>query len=768
MRKKLNLIGISILIAFFCLGAQSLYAQEYQWTFMVYMTADNDSDTARADFFELSEVGSGDSVTIVAIVGNTDTQTAKYGIVNKDDDFLIEWGEIIGEIDMGDTQTLVDFIEWATNGETGYPASNYALILWNASELYDSENEVLSVKELRESLEYLYSQEIIPGINLIGFDTDLMGMLETAYEIKNYADVMVASEKNQPLGTWPYDTILQDLTDTPLMTPFEFGYAIVTRYGESYEADNTLSAVRLQEQEEERFTVERGTIEEINAGGVDVTGGVEDVANAVSQFAQIVLEEEHDDWDKIFLAQQRAGWYLPSSNHDLKSFMQGVVDYAESDAIISAALDVIDAFDNCLIANYSSCPEKDNGLSIYFPMWAYESVDEDYNETNLQFLYDDIEENYTQYWDDFLLEYVDTELVPNHSGEWTYSRTVSGGTTASSYVMISSPVLPGGLDDMDPLAILKDDLGDYNRDIWRLFRWNSMLNPADYEEYPFPKSVVEEEDLEDLFLGSSYVIPGKGYWLISRNTVNIDVTGMLWPTNMPYFIFLRPGWNQIGTPFDFDIDFDTVWVFGFEGGEKGEETQTRTSIDEGYIIDLPYTFDATSDENTLTSRTLWRYANGNYAGSPVMIPGEGYWIYNKKDSNWIVFLLVNPIRSTIYDIYRDSLERTLTIWGKFNEQTPPPPPGGMDPESEDEGSSGGGSGCFIATACFGSPMAGEVNILRNFRDEYLLSNPIGQFFVSTYYRYSPKVADFIAKHNFLKTAVRAGLYPIVKACPHTN
>jgi len=73
------------------------------------------------------------------------------------------------------------------------------------------------------------------------------------------------------------------------------------------------------------------------------------------------------------------------------------------------------------------------------------------------------------------------------------------------------------------------------------------------------------------------------------------------------------------------------------------------------------------------------------------------------------------------------------------------------------------SGCFIATAAYGTPWIEEVQILREFRDEYLLTNPLGQALVNSYYRVSPPVADFIAEHPGLKPVVRAGLAPAVAA-----
>ncbi len=38
-----------------------------------------------------------------------------------------------------------------------------------------------------------------------------MGMVEIAYEIKDYADFMVASENTEPFAGWPYDAILSYL-----------------------------------------------------------------------------------------------------------------------------------------------------------------------------------------------------------------------------------------------------------------------------------------------------------------------------------------------------------------------------------------------------------------------------------------------------------------------------------------------------------------------------------------------------------------------------
>jgi len=79
---------------------------------------------------------------------------------------------------------------------------------------------------------------------------------------------------------------------------------------------------------------------------------------------------------------------------------------------------------------------------------------------------------------------------------------------------------------------------------------------------------------------------------------------------------------------------------------------------------------------------------------------------------------------------------------------------------------GGGGGCFIATAAYGSYLHPQVRILREFRDKHLLTNPAGRAFVACYYRISPPIAAFIARHATLRLVVRLLLTPLVMAIAH--
>jgi hypothetical protein len=87
------------------------------------------------------------------------------------------------------------------------------------------------------------------------------------------------------------------------------------------------------------------------------------------------------------------------------------------------------------------------------------------------------------------------------------------------------------------------------------------------------------------------------------------------------------------------------------------------------------------------------------------------------------------------------------------QQQPQPPPPNQQP-----------SGCLIATAAFGSELTPQVQYLRDFRDNYIMSTASGSAFMdafnSVYYSFSPQVADYEREQPWLQATVKAGLYPL--------
>ena len=107
------------------------------WTFLVYMDGDNNLESAGVvDFLEMATVGSNSSLKIAVqfdrISGyettNGDWTDTRRGLVIAGGVPDASWGTSIGEANMGNPSTLVDFVNW---GMANNPAQKYALVLWD-------------------------------------------------------------------------------------------------------------------------------------------------------------------------------------------------------------------------------------------------------------------------------------------------------------------------------------------------------------------------------------------------------------------------------------------------------------------------------------------------------------------------------------------------------------------------------------------------------------------------------------------------------------
>jgi streptogramin lyase len=73
--------------------------------------------------------------------------------------------------------------------------------------------------------------------------------------------------------------------------------------------------------------------------------------------------------------------------------------------------------------------------------------------------------------------------------------------------------------------------------------------------------------------------------------------------------------------------------------------------------------------------------------------------------------------------------------------------------------------CLIATATYGSELAPEVQLLRNFRDNSILKTQSGSSFMiafnAWYYSFSPYVAAYLNTHLVERTVMKGVLYPLI-------
>lgn len=77
-------------------------------------------------------------------------------------------------------------------------------------------------------------------------------------------------------------------------------------------------------------------------------------------------------------------------------------------------------------------------------------------------------------------------------------------------------------------------------------------------------------------------------------------------------------------------------------------------------------------------------------------------------------------------------------------------------------------GCFVATAAWGTPMDGQVDVLRHFRDTRLRGNPLGEVFTAGYYAFGPYLARLVAADEHLRALARHALEPLIELAAYAS
>jgi uncharacterized repeat protein (TIGR02543 family) len=224
---------------------------------------------------------------------------------------------------------------------------------------------------------------------------------------------------------------------------------------------------------------------------------------------------------------------------------------------------------------------------------------------------------------------------------------------------------------------------------------------------------------------------------ITRYTLTMAVTGSGATTPV-----VGPHDYTEGTVVDITATPASGWQFDGWTGDVADPGQASTTV----TMDSNKTVTANFSEET--QPTYQVDVSSNPTGGGTVDPGSGQYVGNTMFTatantgydfvNWTI----NDVTGETDNPLTLDIQAVTTVEANFS-------------KSED------GGGCFIATAAYGSDLDSHVETLRNFRDSYMVNNPMGSALVSAYYKLSPPVAEFIDDHPTLKPIVRAGLMPAV-------
>ncbi|CAM1371596.1 clostripain-related cysteine peptidase [Tenacibaculum xiamenense] len=161
-----------------------------------------------------SEVGSGYRIFIE--IDRYKTYISKEKARRKTKRYIVDSKGVkvffVEEKNTGDYRALKSFIEWGGGSCSG---NNNYLILWGHGYGWEgcahdySQNDVLELDELKKALKIGRKK----GFKLIGFDMCQMATIEVFYVVRNYADLIIASQNVEPPEGWEYDNLFKKQRD---------------------------------------------------------------------------------------------------------------------------------------------------------------------------------------------------------------------------------------------------------------------------------------------------------------------------------------------------------------------------------------------------------------------------------------------------------------------------------------------------------------------------------------------------------------------------
>lgn len=411
MRLIARILAMMFILSALTQGAA--FAAEKEWTFMVFINADNNLDEyGVVDQEEMAAVGSSDRLDIVTLIdryaGPATLNHIEKGRITKLSDE--------GELDMGDWRELVRFAKTAM---ARFPAKHYALVVWNHGAGWklkgaalkgisydDSSNNHITTNQLGDALREI-RDAAGRNIDLFCMDACLMQMFEVAWAVRDACDYIVASEETVPGDGYPYTEVLRALK--PGMGPVEFGTALVNEFRIHYSKDVPQDGPWEARGRNATRVVKRTTMSLLD------TARLPELRERLDGFCGAIMAGSHAVALNEALA--KAEHFSYYDNVDLKDLLDTLKSNMKDPAVLGAIAAFNESFKRAILANGTTgttdngespggddsdwltgrwpMPVAATGLAIYFPEKA----------SNFSPAYDDLDFTAVSQWDDMLRDH---------------------------------------------------------------------------------------------------------------------------------------------------------------------------------------------------------------------------------------------------------------------------------------------------------------------------------------------------------------------------
>jgi hypothetical protein len=224
-------------------------------------------------------------------------------------------------------------------------------------------------------------------LNIVGMDSCNMNMIEIAYEIRNSADFLIASQDEVPDASWPYDRFLLELIRNPNLSPRALAYTTANTYVAAYQdyidQPVALSALDLS----------------FSNNVIDLFSGLISILrrSSTSKHIRTIIIE----------ARQQAKSFFGNLYVDLLDFCQLLVQKSHSaPKLLKASREFLDHFQPFITSNEVSRGDAScRGTSIYFPGNDF------VNRKRFESFYKALDFSRATDWAIFVAEFLDQDIL---------------------------------------------------------------------------------------------------------------------------------------------------------------------------------------------------------------------------------------------------------------------------------------------------------------------------------------------------------------------
>jgi len=179
----------------------------------------------------------------------------------------------------------------------------------------------------------------IGQVDILAMDACLMQMAEVAFEVKDYTDIVVASQETEPGDGYPYNAILKKMSKMTKKSNEEIAKNIVTQYEKYYSKNETVTQSALK------------------------TSRLDSLVVLLNEWTARAMQIE--DKTPLISAINITDSYARDEYKDLSHFIQLAGEKTKDEILIEKGEKINEFIANKLIIAKTSLRKNANGLSVY-------------------------------------------------------------------------------------------------------------------------------------------------------------------------------------------------------------------------------------------------------------------------------------------------------------------------------------------------------------------------------------------------------------------